>query len=73
MSPAVVAAYEAFRRDLPQLLQTHPGKWVAYSGDRRLGFSNTKSELYLTCLAQGLPRGEFLVTCVEPETDIEYE
>ncbi len=36
---------DAFRRDLPELLRTHPGQWVAYHGDERIGFGRTETEL----------------------------
>jgi hypothetical protein len=71
MTPAVVAAYEAFRRELPQLLQTHPGKWVAYSGARRLGLGDTKTDLYQMCLSRGLPRREFIVDRIVPRGEVE--
>jgi hypothetical protein len=70
MSAARYAAYEAFYRDLPELAKTHRGLWVAYTGDRRVGFGKDSTELYQRCLAQGLKRGDFLVQKVEP---INYE
>ena len=39
-------AFRAFERDLPQLWEERPGQWVAYQGERCLGFaksSNTSS------------------------------
>jgi hypothetical protein len=33
--PLIQRGQEAFGRDLPELLKKHPGKWVAYSGDRQ--------------------------------------
>jgi hypothetical protein len=57
----------AFWRDLPQLLQERPGQWVAYYGDRQLGFATTHLELWQECIRRGLPPGEFLVRSIEPE------
>ena len=57
---------DAFRRDLPELLRTHPGKWVAYHGDERIGFGNTETELYRRCFASGLTRDDFVVGFTEP-------
>jgi hypothetical protein len=57
----------AFRRDLPKLLDTHYGKWVAYHGDERLGFGKTETKLYEEHLAAGLKLDEFLVCSIEPE------
>jgi tRNA A-37 threonylcarbamoyl transferase component Bud32 len=65
----VEQAQRAFRRDLPELLRKQPGLWVAYAGNRQLGFAPTKTELYQKCLAQGLDRSEFIVRCIEPESD----
>jgi hypothetical protein len=69
IAPLTQEALDAFHRDLPELLQTKPGAWVAYAGARRLGFGKTKTELYQRCFAQGLQRGKFIVRRVEPECD----
>jgi hypothetical protein len=68
--PLVVGAQQAFERALPQLLRERPGQWVAYHGDRLIGFAPSKSELYQECLRQGLPRGEFLVRSIEPGPEV---
>jgi hypothetical protein len=45
--PIIVQDVEALRRDLPELLKTYSGQWVAYHGGRRLGFHPTsKTALY---------------------------
>ncbi len=56
-----VRSANACYHDLPELLKTHAGWWVAYHGDCRLGPARTETELYQSCLAQGLPEDEFLV------------
>src|SRR5205823_3818028 len=65
--PLIQRGQEAFRRDLPELLEKHAGKWVAYSGDRPLGVARSKRELYQRCLRQGLNHDEFVVRGIEPE------
>lgn len=65
--PMLGRSLDAFRRDLPRLLKTHYGKWVAYHGDAQLGFGRTEKELYEKCLARGMKRDEFLVCSIEPE------
>jgi hypothetical protein len=60
-------ALRAFQRDLPHLWTERPGQWVAYQGEHQLGFSLHKHELYQRCLERGLPQGEFVVFCVEPQ------
>jgi hypothetical protein len=57
----------AFWRDLPRLLQEHPRQWVAYHGERQLGFASTRAELWAECLRQGLQPEEFLIRSIEPE------
>jgi len=66
--PAMIERSQvAFRRDLPDLLQTHYRQWVAYHGDERIGFGRTQFELYELCLSRGLTDDEFVVRSVEPE------
>jgi hypothetical protein len=67
--PLIERSQEAFRRDLPDLLKMkgRSRQWVAYHGDRRIGFAPTKTELYQECLRQGFQRGEFVVRSIEPE------
>src|SRR6266481_2110407 len=60
-------AVPTFRQELSQLLQDYPGQWVAYQGDRRLGFAPTKTKLYQECLGRGLAPDEFEVFCIESE------
>jgi hypothetical protein len=69
MSPYIKAARIAFRRDLPDLLKDRYRQWVAYNGDRQLGFGHSKTKLYQDCLRQGLKPDEFLVLSIEPEND----
>jgi hypothetical protein len=56
-----------FRRDLPTLLEEHAGDWVAYNGDRCLGFGNSKTDLYQQCLDRGIDDDRFIVEFVEPD------
>jgi hypothetical protein len=60
-------AWEAFRRDLPQLLRHSPRMCVAYTPNGRIGEPNRSDmELYRFCLDQGLKPEEFLVLPIEP-------
>jgi hypothetical protein len=64
-------ALAAFQGDLPELWRRRPGQWVAYQGDRQIGFAAQKHLLYEQCLQSGLCRDEFVVFCIEPqETEI---
>ncbi|MBM3997419.1 MAG: hypothetical protein FJ303_25230 [Planctomycetes bacterium] len=60
-------ALQRFLLDLPQLFATHPGQWVAYQGDRRIGLAGQTHELYQKCFQQGLSRDEFVVFCIEAQ------
>ena len=71
MDPLHQQALDAFQRDLPSLWAERPGQWIAYRGDRQLGFAPRKHELYQQCLQEGLGREEFVIFCIEPqETEI---
>jgi Family of unknown function (DUF5678) len=64
-------ALRAFQRDLPYLWTERPGQWVAYQGDRQVGFAPHKHELYQQCFERGMQREEFVIFCIEPqETEI---
>ena len=60
-------ALRAFQRDLPQLMAESPGQWVAYQGERRLGFALLKHILYQQCFDSGLQRDQFVIFCIEPQ------
>jgi hypothetical protein len=65
---AVLAAEECFVRDLPELMQTGFGRWVAYSGTERVGgFFLRQSAAYEYCRqVAGLTIDQFLVRKVSP-------
>lgn len=60
-------AVAAFRRDLPGLLRTHPGQWVAYHGGRRIGFADSKTLLIRYCGGEGHRPADLFVAKVQPE------
>jgi hypothetical protein len=72
VSPKVLEASEAFRSELPGLLEERPGQWVGYHGTERIGFAATKEEMYRRCRERGLDEDDFLVTCIEPEEDLMF-
>jgi hypothetical protein len=64
-------ALQGFLRELSELYGIRPGQWVAYQGNRQVGFAAQKHTLYRQCFDQGLPREEFVVFCIErQETEI---
>jgi hypothetical protein len=60
-------ALQAFLQDLPQLFLQRPRQWVAYQGDRLLGFAEQKHLLYQQCSERGLQQEEFVIFCIEPQ------
>lgn len=62
----ILEARRRFLRDLPELLESHEGDWVACTRDRRIGCGPSKRELYRKCLGQGLKEDEFVVCSIEP-------
>ena len=74
--PITQKCIAAIRRDLPELLKTHRGWWVAYHGDEQIGVRRGKGDLYQECLRRGLSPEEFIVCGVEegvfdPEEEVE--
>ena len=65
--PMIQRTYEAFLRDLPEMLKTHYRQWVAYHGDQRLFFGRSQTNLIQECLRRGIPEDEFVVYSVEPD------
>jgi hypothetical protein len=67
--PAILQAQEVFLRELPELLKERRGQWVAYHGDRRIGFGRTEHALWRECVRQGYQ--DFLIRRIwpYPETD----
>jgi hypothetical protein len=66
------AADQVYLRDLPGLLKTHPGWWVAYFGPERIGLARTHMDIRKQ-LAAGpdYPWHEVLICCIEPEPEVE--
>lgn len=65
--PMLARSLEAYRRDLPRLLRTHRGKWVAHHGDEIVGIARTAGVLYKKCFGRDLKDDEFLVSCISAE------
>jgi hypothetical protein len=59
--PMILLAEETYLRDLPELLKTHYGEFVAYHGDKLYAFSKDKTALQFRCFNEGLPDDEYIV------------
>jgi len=73
IEPMIKLALEKHRRDLPELMKTHPNQWVAYLGDQRLGFGRPKRKLYFKYVDRGLNPDDLIVLAVEPELPDELD
>jgi hypothetical protein len=63
-------ALDAHGRDLAELIKSHSQQWVAYHGDRGLGFGRSKMQLIREYLSKGIPDHELLVLFVRhPDWD----
>ena len=66
-SPDLQAAERLYLNDLPAMLESKPGRWVAYSSQGLIVEGDDELAVFQVCYAQGRRRGEFLVACVEPD------
>jgi hypothetical protein len=73
VDPMIKRGQAAFRVELPALLKTHYRLWVAYHGDRRLGFGHSSVKLLHEWLNRGIPNEELLVRCVQPDMPYDEE
>ena len=65
--PRVAQAYVTFRKDLPRFLEEgRVGQWVAYHGSERLGFGQSRDELYRQYISKGIELHDLFVPLIEP-------
>ena len=57
-SQELQAAERGYLRDLPQLLRSHPGRWVGYSPQGLIAEGDDELAVFHACGQQGLRRGE---------------
>ena len=67
VSPLIARAQQVFRRDLPGLLLSHDGQWVAYRGDQQVGFGDSMMDLYRECFRVGFKTDELVLRHVDSE------
>ena len=60
-------AQQAFECDLPGLLLSCAGRWVAYHGERQVRFGDSMLDLYRECFEMGIKPDELVVRLVDPE------
>ncbi len=59
-------AWAAYGRELPHLLETSRGQWVAYHGGKRLGIALLPASLYDEVAGRGLSPEEWVICKIEP-------
>lgn len=67
IAPLIQESQDAFAKALPELLQTHYRKWVAFSCNKQLGISDSGNELYQRLIAEGHNVNQFVVRCIVPD------
>jgi hypothetical protein len=65
-TPLGEQAWAAFEQDLPRLLETSRGQWVAYHGSQRLAVGPQHTRLYEECIRRGLSPEEFVICQIDP-------
>jgi hypothetical protein len=61
------AAEQRYVKDLPQLLESKAGRWVAYAPQGLIAEGEDELALFRLCRERGLKPGEFFVARVEPD------
>ena len=61
------AAERRYLRDLPQLLVSKSGRWVAYTSQGLIAEGDDELAMFRACDERGLRRGQFVVARVEPD------
>jgi hypothetical protein len=67
--PKLAESRRAFTAALPGLLMQKRllGKWVAFHGNQRVGFANSKAALFRRCERLGLSERQFYIGLVMPQ------
>lgn len=70
---ASFSARALYLAELPSLLTTNRGDWVAYTATERVALGRSHQYVYGVCCERGLQSGEFLLTCIEPDVRTEID
>jgi hypothetical protein len=66
-NPDLQAAERLYLHDLPEMLQSKPGRWVAYISQGLFAEGDDELAVFRSCDERGLRRGHFLVARGEPD------
>ena len=74
METPLARSQTAYEKDLPELLKSHPGAWVAYADGKQVRIAKNPTELYRHCLNDlGLTHDRFVVSRIVPDSGREVE
>jgi len=65
-TPERAAAEAAFVRQLPVLLQKHPGQWVGFHGDRLVAVDSTQTRVFRRCENEKLNLAGLVIRKIVP-------
>jgi hypothetical protein len=75
--PIIEESIQAYRNDLPEMLEKHRGRWVVYHRGQRIGFASSQWKLIQKCVKLGIPVNDALICGVvedafDPESEVEF-
>jgi hypothetical protein len=73
VSPLIVEAASTFEKELPELLKTHPRRWIAYFGAHRVAIADQEPDLLRACYADGYDDKDLYVRRIEEPIDVSLE
>ena len=69
-SPIMQEAQKAFLGAYEELLRKHPGRWIAYRGNERIGVFKRQADIYAFCSEKEIPFHDVLALLVEEGIDL---
>ena len=69
-NPDLQAAERLYLRDLPELHQSKPNRWVAYTSQGLIAEGGDELAVFRSCYERGLRRGQFLVARIERDLPV---
>jgi hypothetical protein len=72
-APHSIASYEAFLRDLPELMQSHLGQCAAYQDGVRWGIGPRRQLFFQEIYSAGADPQRMLFFTIEPQVPLQIE
>ena len=64
---------EQYQSELPELLETNRGEWIAYGPRGRIAINKNPDVVYRKICDLQLKAGEYLLACIESEVQTEID